>query len=268
MNLNTVIQSDALDFLKSLPSGSVDMILTSPPYDNLRKYKGFTWDFEGIARESYRVLKSGGVMVWVVGDSVIDGSESLTSLKQAIYFKETVGYRCHQTMIFHDPGTPFPDPTRYTRQFEYMFVLSKGRPVTINLLTGPNKWAGDKRPEGSIKLQREQDGTRSVRRRKPVKQFGTLGNVWVIGTGHGKSTKYEAAFDQGAIFPEKLAERHIATWTNQGDLVCDFFMGSGTTADVARRMGRHYIGCDISPEYVQDIHRRLAQPYTMPLPIG
>lgn len=261
--VNYVWCMDALRFLRELPDETVDMILTSPPYDNLRAYKGFSWDFEGIAQRSYQVLKQGGVLVWVVGDGVVGGSETLTSFRQALYFK-SIGFRVHQTLIFHDPGTAFPDPTRYTRQAEYMFVFSKGKPKTIHLQTQPNRWAGDRRPPGAVKVQRENDGSMSSRVRKPVKDYGVMGNVWTIGTGHGKSTADAIAFDHPAMFPEELARRHIATWTGSGDLVLDYFMGSGTTAKVARAMGRHYIGCDIAPDYVSLARERLRLPFQQP----
>lgn len=258
MELDTITCADALDFLATLPDDSIDMGLTSPPYDNLREYNGYAWGFEGIARELYRVIKPGGVLVWVVGDATINGSETLTSFKQALYFKEACGFNVHQTIIFHDPGTAFPDPTRYTRQSEYMFVFSKGEPSVIHLQVKRNKWAGDRRPPGSIKLQTEPNGKKSVRKRKPVKEFGVMGNVWTIGTGHGKSTKDIIAFQHPAIFPEALAERHILTWSNPGDIVMDIFMGSGTTGKMAMKTGRYFIGCDISQEYVDLAQRRIA----------
>lgn len=249
---------DALTLLRGLSSNYVDMALTSPPYDNLRTYNGYSWDFEGIAMEAYRVLKPGGVLVWVVGDATINGSETLTSFKQALYFKEVCGFNVHQILFFHDPGTAFPDLTRYTRQIEYMFILSKGIPQTIHLQVKRNKWAGDRRPAGSIKLQTEPNGKKSIRKRKPVKEFGVMGNMWTLGTGHGKSTHDSIAFQHPAIFPEALAERHILTWSNPGDIVMDFFMGSGTTAKMAMKHGRHYIGCDLSQEYVDLARKRLA----------
>lgn len=257
---NTIYNFEASVLLGLLGTGSVDLIVTSPPYDNLRTYKGFTWDFEAIARESYRVLKPGGVLVWVVGDATVNGSETLTSMRQALYFVDVVGFKMHDTMIFGDPGTAFPDPTRYTQQFEYMFVLSKGRPKTINLQLQRNKWAGDRRREGSIKTQTEQDGSKSIRKRKPVKEYGVMGNIWMLGTGHGKSTKDKCAFEHPAIFPEELVRRHILTWSSPGDLVLDYFVGSGTTAKIARKYNRRFIGGDIAADYVDLSVRRLAIP--------
>lgn len=261
--LNTVHHCRAEALLSALDSGSIDLVVTSPPYGLMREYNGFSWNFEYIAQQTHRVLRAGGVLVWIVGDSVEKGSETFDSLKQAIYLKDTVGFNAHQTIFFHDPGTAFPDKTRYTRQVEYCFVFSKGRPRAINLITQRNKWAGDSRPEGSVKRQREKDGSYSIRGRKQVKEYGVMGNLWTMGTGYGISHSDDYALDHPATFPEKLAERHILTWSNAGDVVMDFFNGSGTTPKMARKHGRQYLGCDISLEYVALSDRRLAQPYAV-----
>ncbi len=254
---------DALDLLRSLPDGSIDMALTSPPYDKLRRYNGYSWDFEGIARETYRALKPGGVLVWVVGDSVVDGSETLTSFKQAIYFKEAVGFRLHDTMVYYKPGIVFPDPTRYGQTFEYMFIFSKGAPETRNLLSQPSAYAGQ-RKVGSYR----DDGVELVvKSERHVKDSAVMPNVWRIDSGYMKTTPDKFAYQHPAMFPEELARRHIATWSNPGDTVLDYFMGSGTTAKMARVLGRRFIGCDLSPQYVEIARARLDAPYTLPLPL-
>lgn len=242
---------DALELLRLLPDNSIDMILTSPPYDNLRTYNGFTWDFEGIARESYRVLKTGGVLVWVVGDATVNGSETLTSMRQALYFVDVCGFKMHDTMIYHRNGTTFPDSNRYLPSFEYMFVLSKGVPCTTNLLREHrNKYAGEK----IHKTQRERNGelviASSTRQGKSVPEYSIYSNVWAINIGYNHTTRDLIAYEHPAMFPEELARRHIHTWSNPDDIVLDFFMGSGTTAKMARNLGRKFIGCDLSPEYV------------------
>jgi DNA modification methylase len=257
---NYIYNTSAEHLLMMLPDASIDMILTSPPYDNLRTYKGFAWDFEFIAHQSYRVLKPGGVLVWVVGDSVVDGSETLTSADQKIYFRRTVGFAVHDTMIYQKDGSPFPESNRYAQEFEYMFVFSKGKPKAANLIVGRTLYGASE-----TNSSRSQDGS--------VKKFGyemakptrTLSNVWYITSGYMKTTKDKDAFEHPAMFPEKLAERHILTWSNPGDLVLDFFMGSGTTAKMARNNGRRFIGCDIAAEYVGLANKRLAKPYTLPL---
>jgi DNA modification methylase len=255
MELDTIIQSDALDFLRSLPDDSVDMGLTSPPYDNLRTYNGYTWNFEGIAQESYRVLKPGGVLVWIIGDMVMDGSETLTGFKQALYFKEVCGFNVHDTMIYEKDGSPFPESNRYWQEFEYMFVLSKGKPDTANLLTTSTKW---KESRKIIKhATRNQDGTLSDKKYEMGKPTKPFSNIWRFVSGYMKTTKDVEAYKHPAMFPEALAERHILTWSNPGDIVMDFFMGSGTTAKMAIKNDRHYIGCDISAEYVTLARQRI-----------
>jgi site-specific DNA-methyltransferase (adenine-specific) len=250
---------DALQFLWQLPSESVDLIVTSPPYDQLRTYGGiFSFPFKAIARDIYRVLKTGAVCVWVVGDSVVKGSETLSSFRQAIYFVDTVGFRMHDTMIYQKDGSPFPEINRYQNEFEYMFVLSKGSPTVFNGLRERTKYGGSasnstRSPDGSIRNFAYAYG-HSTR---------LSGNVWRIPSGYMKTTKDIAAFQHPAMFPEKLVESHILSWSNPGDLVLDPFMGSGTTAKVARRLGRDYIGCDLSAEYVALAQARLrdSDPY-------
>jgi DNA modification methylase len=260
MELDTIVCSDALAYLNTIPDESIDMILTSPPYDKLRTYKGYTWDFEGIAKESYRVLRTGGVLVWVVGDSVVDGSESLTSFEQALYFKNTVGFRVHDTMIYQKDGSPFPESNRYAQEFEYMFVLSKGAPKTHNLLTAKTKYGAS-----ATSSSRSNEGDTSKFKYEVAKETRALANVWYLTSGYMKTTKDVFAFEHPAMFPEKLAERHIMTWTNAGDTVLDYFAGSGTTLKMARNLNRRYLGCDISEEYVNLAKRRLAQPFTQPM---
>lgn len=255
MELNTIVQADALTFLRGLPDGCVDMILTSPPYDNLRTYNGYTFEFEPIAQESYRVLKQGGVMVWVVGDSTTDGDESLTSMRQTLYFHDDVGFKVNDTMIYHRQSR-FPEVYRYWQDFEYMIVLTKGKPKTFNPQKEPAKNAGKK-----VSTERQIDGT--LKRPATIRQTTdekSLSNVWYISRGD-MAYDDEIAYEHPAKFPELIARRHILTWTNEGDLVLDYFMGSGTTAKMARNLKRHYIGCDISEEYVLIARDRLRLPF-------
>lgn len=261
MLTNRVHHAEATELLGLIPDNSIDLIVTSPPYDNLRKYNGYSFPFERIAHESYRVLKDGGVLVWVVGDATVDGSETLTSFRQALYFVDTVGFRMHDTMIYQKDSYPFPDASRYYQNFEYMFVLSKGAPNTTNLLrqksmySTPNKSASQRNADGTVtKLKYETGKTTRV-----------MDNVWEISTGYMRTTTDKNAYEHPAMFPEELAERHILTWSNPGDIVLDYFGGSGTTAKMARNNGRRWITGDISGEYVELMRKRLAQPYTLPL---
>lgn len=253
--LDRVVCADALTFLASLPSASVDMVLTSPPYDNLRKYGGYTWNFEGIACELYRVIKPGGVVVWVVKDAFVDGSETLTSFRQAIYFKESVGFNIHQRMVWEKQTMPTKRPKAYLPDFEDMFVLSKGTPATFNPMMKPNQWAGVVRRKGHS----GQYGFEYTNGNRVVPNMSILTNVWRVKVGNAGSDKF--SFEHPASFPEKLATMHISTWSNPGDIVLDCFMGSGTTAKIARNLGRHFLGCDLHEPYVKLAQDRLAKPW-------
>lgn len=258
--VNKVHCMDALELLSMLPSDSVDCVVTSPPYDNLRTYNGYLFDFELIARETYRVLKPGGVCVWVVGDSTVNGSETLTSMRQALYFVDGCGFRMHDTMFWNKTSCFEPANVRYYQLVEYMYVLSKGAPSVFNPIMKPNRKAGQlirstsRKPNGSTEALHGNG--------KMYRDESPLGNVWDIEPGYMKSTKDSFAYEHPAMFPEELARRHIETWTNAGDLVLDYFGGSGTTAKMARQHGRDYITCDISLEYCDLMRRRMAKPFT------
>lgn len=256
--LDTVYNVDALELLKALPSDYVDCVVTSPPYDNLRTYNGFTWDFESIARETYRVIKPGGVVVWVVGDATINGSETLTSMRQAIYFVDTCGFRMHDTMVWHKDGSPSPQTNRYLQTWEYMFVLTKDAPKSHELARQKVKYGA------SESTTFRSDGSKvSGFKYKLGNETRVMDNVWYVPSGYMKTTADKDAYEHPAMFPETLAERHILTWTNPGDLVLDYFGGSGTTAKMARKNGRRFLTCDISAEYCDLMNRRLAQPHTL-----
>jgi site-specific DNA-methyltransferase (adenine-specific) len=260
--VNTVYNVDALTLLRALPDNSIDMVLTSPPYDNLRTYNGYTFDFQPIARETFRVLKTGGVCVWVVGDTTVNNSETLTSMRQALYFVDVCGFNMHDTMIYQKDGLSFPHAKRYNSSFEYMFILSKGVPCTANLLRERmNKHAGKKISNSG----REPDGSmrKVINRTNFINpEMGVLTNVWLINTGYMKTTADKEAYQHPAMFPEELARRHIETWTNAGDTVLDYFGGSGTTAKEARKINRKFLICDTSAEYCDLMRRRLALPFT------
>ena len=251
MELNKIYNMDCLEGMKLLEDNSIDLTVTSPPYDDLRKYNGYSWDFEGIAKELYRVTKQGGVVVWVVNDKTVKGSETGSSFKQALYFKE-VGFNLHDTMIWvKDGGGAVGSNLCYTQNFEYMFVLSKGKPNSINLIRDKvnQSYGQDKSGVG----RRRTDGVHKIEKRKPSKEFSKRNNWWYIppqkGNGHP------------AVFPEQLAHDHIISWSNEGDVVMDIFMGSGTTAKMCKLTNRNYIGFEISEEYCQIAKERLANTY-------
>lgn len=240
MNINKCYNENCLDTMGKMPDNFVDLTVTSPPYDNLRTYNGYSFDFEAVARELYRVTKQGGVVVWVVGDSTVKGSETGTSFKQALYFKE-IGFNLHDTMIWEKNSSTFPAQVtgnRYTQIFEYMFILAKGKPQKASLIIDKhNKWAGHKDFSGKLK--------------KPVPSYSPRTNIWKITTSFNDKTGHPA------VFPEQLANDHIISWSNEGDLVYDPFMGSGTTAKMAILNKRNWIGSEMSEEYCKIIEHRL-----------
>ena len=258
MKLNHIYHGDCLEVLRTFPEGVIDLTVTSPPYDNLRTYKGYDFNFEGIAKELYRVTKQGGVVVWVVGDATIKGSETGTSFRQALYFKE-IGFNLHDTMIYLKNGASFPagkNSNRYSQVFEYMFVFSKGKPTTANLLKDkPNKWAGSS--TFGVSSNRQKNGRIKKGSKRIVGEFGYRNNVWEIPNGKGYSASDDIAYEHPAIFPEALAEGHILTWSNEGDIILDPMCGSGTTCKMAKLNGRDYIGIDIAEEYVEMARRRV-----------
>lgn len=255
MELNKIYNTDCVEGMKQLPDNCIDLTVTSPPYDNLRKYNGFTWDFEATARELYRVTKPGGVVVWVVGDATIKGSETGTSFKQALYFKEC-GFNLHDTMIYMSDKPPFSH-NRYEQKFEYMFVFSKGKPNTFNPIMEKSKYAGSDKSARTFRHTGAELEKTHIKNN--VKDEKIKGNVWYFSTGYNKSSKDKIAFKHPAIFPEQLANDHIISWSNPGDVVLDPFMGSGTTAKMAILNGRQYIGFEISSEYCEIANKRIEE---------
>ena len=248
-----------------MEDNSVDLTLTSPPYDDLRTYNehvggnktefnGYSFPFEDIARELFRVTKKGGVVVWVVGDATNKGSETGTSFRQALYFKEC-GFDLYDTMIYQKTGTPFPQKTRYNQTFEYMFVFSKGKPNTFNPIMKKNVTAGAVRH--SRKFRNPNGEMVPGFNGKPVNEYGIENNIWLIKNGMNKSTKDLVAFEHPAIFPEELAAKHIITWTKKDDLVYDPFMGSGTTAKMSILLDRNWVGSELDSTYSDICNRRL-----------
>jgi site-specific DNA-methyltransferase (adenine-specific) len=245
--------------MKQMKSDFIDLTVTSPPYDNLRKYNGFSFDTKAIADELFRTTKIGGVVVWVVGDAVINGGESGSSFRQALTFIES-GFLLHDTMIYEKNTSSFParrTGNRYTQIFEYMFVFSKGKPKTSNLICDkPNKYAGHTNWGKNTHRDKDND-LKETNKIKPVPDFSPRNNIWRYVVGGGFASKDKIAHQHPAIFPEELAQDHIITWSNEGDLVFDPFMGSGTTAKMAILNNRNYIGSDISEEYVELAKQRV-----------
>ena len=248
--INYIHNEDCLITMSCLLDECVDMVITSPPYDDIRNYNGYKFQFEKIANELFRVIKKGGVIIWVVGDATVDGSETGTSFQQALYFKE-IGFRLHDTMIYYK-NNPMPQTgNRYHQHFEYMFCFSKESPKTFNPITEETKYRGlanmkNRGQNGSLDYEK-------VERTKEKK----VGNVFFYSVGGGISTKDKIAYNHPAIFPEKLVYDQIKTWTNENDVVYDPFMGSGTTAKIAKLLNRKWFGSEISKEYCEIAEERL-----------
>lgn len=251
--LDSVLCGDNVQILSGLPSESIDLVVTSPPYDNLRTYGGHTWDFEGVASELTRVLKPGGVIVWVVADATVKGSETLTSMRQAIHFKDACGLHVHDTMIYKTNKPP-QNGNRYEPCWEYMFVFSKGAPAKWTaqrektIAPGASNKGGMRAKNGEIKVRTYNNRTGETKVRE---------NIWYLprsphSDGHERH-------GHPATFPLELAKLHILSWSNEGDVVLDPFAGSGTTCLAAMRTGRRYVGIEINPEYVEICKRRIAQ---------
>ena len=250
-----IYQENCIETLTRMPDGFLDITLTSPPYDDLREYNGYHFPVEEIASLLLRKTKKGGVVIWVVGDRTVNGDETLTSFQHALTFKR-VGFKVHDTMIYHKKN-PIPSDCgkRYRQAFEYMFCFSNGSPKTFNPITEPTKSAGKKikafriTEVGRGNVPDEDIGREIKSERKLINIFS-----YNVGTS---SAKDKIAFEHPAIFPEQLAVDQVSTWTNEGDLVYDCFMGSGTTAKVAQQLGRRWIGSEISGEYVRIAEERL-----------
>lgn len=253
MNTDYIKCCDNVAGLRALPDNSVDLTVTSPPYDDLRTYKGFTWDAEALIAELYRVTKPGGVVVWIVNDATVNGSETGTSFRQALAFKNA-GFNLHDTMIWKKTGSPFPSSVRYYQNFEYMFVLAKGRPKTINLIADRrNKHAGGR----VTATERQRDGSIRVsvgkKKGRTIKPYGVRYNVWEVPQAMGNNTNHPA------VFPVRLVADHIISWSNPGDVVLDPFMGSGTTAVACVKTERRYIGFECSAEYCKIAQKRIEE---------
>lgn len=242
MNL---ILGDSAEKLKEIPSSSVDLTVTSPPYDNLRDYNGYTFDFDTIANELYRVTKDGGVVVWIVADATIDGSETGTSFRQALYFK-SIGFNIHDTMIWDKDAFTATGSLRcrYASVFEYMFVFSKGKIKTFNPIKDkPNKHGGE--PNNGMIRQKDGRFRKKSNIGKPIELVGQRYNIWTLSPAGKNKTEHPA------VFPFELARDHILSWSNKGDTVLDPFLGSGTTGLAALDTGRDFIGIEISEEYMR-----------------
>lgn len=240
--------------MKELSGDSVDLTVTSPPFDDLRSYEGFEFNFEEVAEQLYRITKPGGVIVWVVADATVKGSETGTSFRQALHFTG-LGLNLHDTMIYKRNAVKMPDKNRYYNCFQYMFVFSKGSPKTVNLIKDhKNKTAGKK---ANTRYQRESDGTMSERQPYCRPEYSVRWNIWTYDVGSLIMADDRLWVGHPAVFPLKLAEDHIQSWSNPGDLVLDPMCGSGQTGLAAKKWGRNFLMMDVSQKYCDLATERL-----------
>ena len=249
---NELMVGNCVEVLQGFPADSIDLTITSPPYDGLRYYEGYSFEPEAIGQALLTVTRPGGVVVWVVGDR-INGGRSMTSFDQALMFRD-LGFTVHDVMIYQKLNTPFPRSNAYTNAWEFMLVLSKdGPPRTFNPLKVPTVRSG----EELLTHNKLPDGI-NKKRRGTLKEEKTRINIWQYAVGRGGTTNDSVAFQHPAVFPEKLAEDHILSWSNPGDLVLDPMCGSGTTCKMALLNDRRFIGIDVSEKYIQISRERLA----------
>jgi len=246
--LDTVITGDNCEVMRQWPDACIDLVVTSPPYDDLREYGKHEWDFYGVAWNLARLLKPGGVIVWNVADATKNGSETGTSMRQALHF-QGMGLNIHDTMIWHKPN-PIPRThDRYEQAWEYVFVLSKGKPKTWNPIMDDCIYAGSRRT-GTI--QKDTSGERTHKNTGGLtSERKQAANVWSI-VGRSETA-------HPAEFPHSVPARCVTTWSNPGDIVLDPFAGSGTTLKAAKELNRRYIGIEVNPEYVKICEERTMQ---------
>jgi site-specific DNA-methyltransferase (adenine-specific) len=239
----SLIEGNCVEVMGEMQPETVDLTVTSPPYDNLRSYNGNNdeWNedtWKAVIRELYRVTKEGGVVVWVVGDATVKGSETGTSFKQALWAMEC-GFNLHDTMFF-EKASRIPTQDRYYNVTEYMFVFSKGKPKTLNFIKDHKNTT-----KGAVK-RKDKVINKGANSKSDAflttGEFSRRSNIWRYGTG-GNGTGHPA------IFPEKLAKDHIVSWSSEGDVVFDPFTGSGTTGKMAVEFNRIFIGVELDPEY-------------------
>jgi site-specific DNA-methyltransferase (adenine-specific) len=265
LSINEIYNQNCIQGMNLMDAESVDLCITSPPYDDLRTYNDSSkWDFnifKDVAQALTRVLKPGGVIMWNVGDSTIDGSETGSSFRQALYFMESCNLRLHDTMIYEKTGSAYcsgPKSVRYTQIFEYCFILSKDKPKTINLIQDkPNKWAGVTSWGNAKTRKKDGDMHDPGRKSNPIREFGVRTNIWRIKNSGGFGQSSKDSYKHPATMPEELARDHILSWSNPGDTVIDPFMGSGTTAAMAIETERNYIGFEIDETYFNLCQSRL-----------
>ena len=250
-----LIIGNCVEVMESWPEGCVDLMVTSPPYDQLRDYKGYDFDSKQVITALFRVIRPGGVVVWVVGDTMVRGSRTLTSFRHAVQFRQA-GFNVHDVMLYQKKNTPFSRKNAYTNCYEFVFVCSKGAPYAFNPLRVP---VLDSSKYKVRSKRRNTDGSMSDKVRETFNTEKIRTNIWSYAVGLHGTTNDKMAFEHPALFPEKLAADHIVSWSNPGDLVVDPMCGASTTGKMALMNDRRYVGIDVSEEYIEISRRRLTE---------
>ena len=262
---NHIYNECCLQTMKKMSDNFIDLTITSPPYDDLRtynnhikgvrsEYNGFSFQFEKIAKELFRITKVGGIVVWIVSDATTKGNETGNSFRQALFLREC-GFNLFDTMIYSKPPRgAVGNNTTYWQSFEYMFILSKGKPKTINLITDRENKESRKGDNGTKRLQ---NGELLNVSRGGYGEYGRRTNIWEYNIGKGHSSSDDIAYEHPAIFPEKLARDHIISWSNKGDVIYDPMIGSGTVAKMAILENRNFIGSEINKNYCDIAEKRI-----------
>jgi len=258
--MTDIIHNDAVTAMKeNLADDSVDMVLTSPPYDDLRTYNDsirWGWEvFDQTASELTRVLKPGGVIVWNIGDQTVKGSETGNSFRQALHFMDKYGLNLHDTMIWQKSNFSNPSRNRYHQVFEYVFILSKGQPKTFNPIIDRKNVYGGKPGSFGENTVTNRDGSKSIRKQKINREYGMRHNVWIVNTAGQERTAKK--WGHPAMFSLEFAQDQIRSWSNENDLVYDPFGGSGTTAEAAIRLNRNFVISEIDQDYCDIIQERI-----------
>lgn len=251
MEVDKIYNESNIDTINKMPDNFIDLVVTSPPYDGLRDYNGYCFDFESLAKGLFRVMKDGGIIVWIVNDATKDGSETGTSFRQALYFKE-IGFNLLDTMIWcKDGGGALGSNYCYAQNIEYMFIITKGTPKAVNLIKDKKNMSFGQKAHVQ-NGRRNADETIKVEKRKAPSEYSRRNNWWLVVPGAEEGSDFHPA-----VFPERLVGDHIKTWSNEGDIVYDPFMGSGTTGKMAYKLKRHFIGSEISEEYAKKATERI-----------
>lgn len=253
--LNEIYCIDCVEGMKKIPDNSVDIVVTSPPYDGIRDYNGFNFDLHETGRGLIRILKEGGIVAMVIQDQTKNFGKTLTSFKTIIDWCDNIGFKLFECVIYRKHGSEGAWWTnRFRVDHEYMPIFLKGeKPQYFNKenLKVPSIHGG-KVMTGSG--SRRTDGKTNARVTRPINTMKCRGTIWnYLMAGDKDPIKRQ----HPAPFPDQIPLDFIECFCPPGGVVLDPFMGSGSTAVAAKKLNRKYIGFDTSEEYIKIAHARL-----------